>query len=168
MQNIEIKTPLQDRAEVESRLATMGAQEVWRKRQRDTFFAVSHGWLKLREESGSPAQLIAYRRSTEESGPRASDYELLELSDADAGRKLLGRALDQEVVVAKERTLWMFRHTRIHLDRVEDLGEFLELETVIREQTVDEARRETDHVIDSLGLRPEEFLARPYRDALLD
>jgi predicted adenylyl cyclase CyaB len=168
MRNIEIKTPLDDRSAVEKRLADLGGSRQWERRQRDTFFDVppQRGWLKLREEEGRPAELIAYSRSSAESGPRASDYEVAPLDDAARWRRLLGQALAVRGVVDKRRTLWLLRHTRVHLDEVEGLGEFLELETLAGEIGEAAARREAEEIIAALGLERARFLAVPYLELL--
>ena len=70
MKNIEIKSPLADRPGTEERLRSLGAKLEWTRRQVDTFFNSHSGWLKLREVEGCPAELISYRRSLENSGPR--------------------------------------------------------------------------------------------------
>ena len=69
MQNIEIKTPLADRAAVERRLEAMGARRMWCRRQRDTYFQVPRGMLKLREVEGARPEIISYERSADGSGP---------------------------------------------------------------------------------------------------
>lgn len=167
MQNIEIKCPLPERARVERRLREMGAEPRWTRRQRDTFFAVPEGWLKLREAEGVLPELIAYRRSTDTDGPRPSDYVRARLEDAELWKELLAVVLPRETVVEKERTLWRAGRTRVHLDRVRGLGEFLELETAADEVGEREARRECDELIAALELDRASFLAVPYR-ALLD
>lgn len=171
MQNIEIKTPLHSRVDTERRLQALGARRVWTRRQKDTFFGVPNGWLKLREAGAEPAELISYRRSAPEGdgildGLRASDYDVLPVGDAESWKRLLGRVLPVETVVEKERTLWLYEHTRIHLDRVARLGEYLELETVVRDIPPEEARAETRRVIDALSLREHEFIHVPYRELL--
>lgn len=167
MRNIEIKCVLSDRRAVEARLAELGAEEVWVARQRDTFYTVPRGWLKLREHEGGEAELIAYARATDTSGPRASDFERAVIDDVQLWKRLLAKALPVDIVVQKERTLWMYRHTRVHLDRVEDLGDYLELETLVGEIEEDEARAENEAVIEALALDRDSFLAVPYRDLLL-
>lgn len=168
MQNIEVKTPLRDRAKAEARLEALGARRVWTRKQADTFFGVprSVAWLKLREAEGRPPELISYERSTGHSGPRPSDYDVIILKDAATWKRLLARVLPIEVVVRKERTLWIYEHTRIHLDRVEELGEFLELETVVDDIRIAEAREENERVVNALALDPSEFVPLPYRDLL--
>jgi predicted adenylyl cyclase CyaB len=164
MQNIEVKAPLRDRLKVEKKLSALGARPMWVRNQMDTFYRVPEGWLKIREAEGKPAELISYRRATGESGPRVSDYDVLVVGDGAAARRLLGRVLPADKVVEKERTLWIYEHTRIHLDRVRGLGEYLELETVVEGMSPEEARQETARIVDVLGLDPAEFIAVPYRD----
>ena len=169
MQNVEIKCPLEDRAAVEERLEALGAEEVWTRRQRDTFFRVPDGWLKLREApdtEGVAPELIAYRRSTDTADARPSNYERAPVDDARRWLTLLGHVLQRETVVEKTRTLWRYEHTRVHLDRVEGLGEFLELETVLDGIDMGAGQAENRVVIDALALEPARFLARPYKEML--
>ena len=81
MKNIEIKSPLADRPGTEERLRSLGAELEWTRRQVDTFYHSPSGWLKLREVEGCPAELISYRRSVENSGPRESDYHILRIDE---------------------------------------------------------------------------------------
>jgi predicted adenylyl cyclase CyaB len=151
---------------VERRLAALGARLAWTRRQRDTFFTAARGWLKLRETDGAPAELISYVRPTDDADPRPSEYDVVRLEDPTAMMRLLGRALPVDGIVEKERTLWLLDHTRVHLDRVEGLGEFVELETVVEDISADEAGREARSVVEALGLDRASFLAVPYRDLL--
>ncbi len=168
MRNIEIKTPLHARADVERRLEALGARRSWVRRQKDTFFGVPRGWLKLREVEGAMAELIAYRRVDDPAGFKTSHYDIEAVRDAAAWKRLLGRVLALDAVVEKERTLWFYEHTRIHLDRVVGLGDYLELETVVRDIDADAARAETGQVIEALALCPGEFISVRYRDLLRD
>ncbi len=166
MQNFEIKAKLKDRANVEHRLRALGAKCLWTLRQMDTFFNVPRGWLKLREADGRPPELIAYERSTEVAGPRSSFYEVMALKDLEGWKRLLGRVLPVDRIVKKERTLWIYQHTRVHLDRVEQLGEFLELETVVEGISDREAHLETQRLLETLGIERSDLIAVPYKDLL--
>jgi adenylate cyclase class IV len=139
---------------------------MWTLRQADTFFTVAAGWLKLREAEGRPPEIISYHRSTDHAGPRPSEYDVIVVTDAAAWKRLLGRVLPVEGVVSKERTLWIYEQTRVHLDRVDGLGEFLELETVVQTFDAGSAREESDRVIRALALDSAEFVAVPYKDLL--
>jgi adenylate cyclase class IV len=171
MQNIEIKTRLADPGEMERRLAALGADPVWVRRQRDTFFCVPRGYLKLRTAAAVgpgpalPGELIAYSREPG-AAPRASDYQIARFPAPEGMEGVLPRCLGTRGVVEKTRRLYLWKHTRIHLDTVEGLGSFLELETVIEGIRRDEAERETQEVIRALALDPAGFLDRPYLELL--
>ena len=100
--------------------------------QDDTFFACADGRLKLRVFAPGHGELIAYRRA-DASGPNASDYLITPVTDPESLRTTLSRALGVCGRVVKQRTLFLVGRTRVHLDRVDGLGEFLELEVVLTE-----------------------------------
>ena len=97
--------------------------------QRDTYFVVPRGWLKLREEAGAEAHLIAYERP-DLAGKRESRYRIVAVPDPEEMREALASVLGVRIVVAKERRLFLREGVRIHLDRVDDLGDFIEFEGV--------------------------------------
>lgn len=100
--------------------------------QDDTFFTCAFGRLKLRVFSDGRGELIAYQRP-DASGPKTSDYAIAPVTDPDALRATLARALGLGGRVIKQRSLLRVGRTRVHLDRVEGLGDFLELEVVLRD-----------------------------------
>jgi adenylate cyclase class IV len=166
MTNVEVKARVRDRAALLARIAALGARHEWTRRMRDTFFKVERGWLKLREAYGAPAELIAYERSTDASGPRGSSWEAAPVRDARALEKTLARVLPRDKVVEKERALYLHGATRIHVDRVDGLGDFVELETVVRDQPLEAAQRECAALMEALALVQEELVGVPYRDLL--
>lgn len=129
--NIELKARVADLAEAEARCVGLGAERRGVLAQRDTYFKVPHGRLKLREQEGETAQLIFYLR-TDIAGARESHFTIVEVSDAGAMLTMLGEALGPRGRVEKQRTLYMWHGARIHLDAVEGLGEFVEIEAPLR------------------------------------
>ncbi len=109
--------------------ATLGAEDRSLLVQRDTYFGTQRGRLKLREEEGAEAQLIAYERS-DRAGQRQSRYRIVPVEKADELKAALASTLGVEVVVAKERRLFIWEEVRIHLDRVDGLGHFIEFEAI--------------------------------------
>lgn len=98
--------------------------------QRDTYFNTSQGRLKLREEEGATAHLIAYERP-DLSGQRESRYRIVEVAEAEELKVALSSTLGVQVVVSKERRLFLWEgNVRIHLDAVEGLGSFIEFEAI--------------------------------------
>jgi adenylate cyclase class IV len=138
--------------------------------QDDTFFAAPHGRLKLRTEGSCtgavPGELIHYERA-DATTARASDYVRVPVADAGALREALARGLGVTGRVRKQRWLLRAGQTRIHLDRVEGLGDFIELEVVLREGQSDaEGTAIAQALMQALGLADAPRLAGAYLDLL--
>ena len=97
--------------------------------QRDTYFEVARGGLKLREERPGCPHLIQFERASEPQ-QRESRYRIIEVSDGAALCAALAAAIGIRGVVVKRRRLLLWQSVRIHLDQVEQLGTFIELEAV--------------------------------------
>ncbi len=130
--NVEIKAHLEDAETVAKRVKALGADGPRLLLQHDTFFRTPKGRLKLRRLAGSEksGELIFYERP-DARGPKTSHYVITPSEDCVGLDDALTRAYGRCGVVAKERRLFLFGRTRIHLDRVEGLGDFLELEVVL-------------------------------------
>ena len=137
--------------------------------QKDTYFEVARGRLKLREEEGSPTSLIAYERPDVRS-QKESRYRIVEVHDADGLREALTDVLGIRVVVTKERRLFVFDGVRIHLDCVDGLGDFIEFEGVVGSDGSSDLERfeklltELRH---SFGIAEGDLLEGSYSDLLL-
>jgi predicted adenylyl cyclase CyaB len=97
--------------------------------QRDTYFPVASGWLKLREQRPGDAVLIHYDRP-DQPEQRESRYQLARVLDVEEARQALTDALGVTVTIVKQRHLFLWNSVRIHLDDVDGLGRFIELEAV--------------------------------------
>ena len=133
--NIEVKARIDSVDTLLPRAQAVAGAEPEAIHQDDTFFRVPHGRLKLREFVDGSAELIHYHRP--DSGePKASDYVRVPVPDAAALREVLSRGCGVLGRVRKQRWLLLVNdgsfHTRIHLDRVEGLGDFMELEVVLQ------------------------------------
>jgi len=134
--------------------------------QRDTYFVVPRGRLKLREERPGGATLIQYARP-DEAAAKTSRYRLIAVDDADACRVGLEEALGVRVVVEKQRRLFIWRDVRIHLDAVAGLGAFVEFEAVAPAASDLALERERVAVLtDRLGLRAGDLVAEGYADLI--
>ncbi len=127
--NVELKALDPDPARSLAVCRELGAEDKGVLRQRDTYFRARSGRLKLREEEGAGAVLIQYDRP-DEAVARESRYRLTRVEDPDDLRASLDAALGTLVVVDKERHLFLWDGVRIHLDTVDGLGSFVELEGV--------------------------------------
>lgn len=136
--------------------------------QDDTFFACAQGRLKLRVFADGRGELIAYQRP-DSVGPKTSDYLIAPVDDPARLRAALARALGVRGRVVKRRLLLMAGATRIHLDRVEGLGDFLELEVVLRpDQTAADGEAIAAALMARLGVDPAQGVRGAYVDLLAD
>ena len=166
--NIEIKARIASVAvltEHAAALADGGPTEIL---QDDTFFNCPSGRLKLRSFANNTGELIFYRRS-DERGPKQSFYIRTPTTDPDSLRETLALAYGMVGRVKKHRTLYLAGRTRIHLDVVENLGDFLELEVVLRDdEPLDIGVREAEDLMRRLGVEPSQLVDRAYVDLLAD
>jgi predicted adenylyl cyclase CyaB len=164
--NIEIKArvaSIEHVLPIVSRIADQGPIEM---KQDDTFFSCSNGRLKLRAFSAQQAELIYYRRS-DEKGPKESFYICSPTSAPDSLREALSSAFGQSGRVQKHRTLFLAGRTRIHLDRVKDLGEFLELEVVLEDhEPLEIGMQEANSLLARLGIDSSQLIEGAYVDML--
>jgi len=153
-ENIELKTADADPAATERACRALGAVDGGILVQRDTYFDIARGRLKLREDlERHTAELIFYLRA-DEAGLRSSSYWRAPTADGDALRSLLEAAHGIAGTVCKRRRLFLHRNVRIHLDEVDGLGSFVELESVLAEagrESAEEAAALAE-VVGALGL----------------
>ena len=167
MRNLEIKTRYDDLDLARQLALSLGAKDGGVSQDADTYFRVQHGRLKLRQAAGdSHGTLIHYDRPDRVES-RYSEYRLATVGEAREIKALLDAALGTLVTVIKIRHVLLYSATRIHLDQVERLGRFVELETVLRGQSEEEAQAEQELVKQALGLNRREPVAFSYSDLLL-
>jgi adenylate cyclase len=164
--NVEIKARLRDPEGARSRAEALAGPPVEVLYQVDTFFDTPRGRLKLRRLGPDLGELIFYDRPNA-SGPKLSEYRLSRTSDPAGLLAVLSDALEVRGEVKKTRTLHLRGRTRIHLDEVEGLGEFLELEVVLAPGEPAEAgHREAEDLRGLLGIPQEDLIQGAYLDLL--
>lgn len=164
--NIEIKARVSDPLALRRRAEQLSDSPVQVISQVDTFFHTNRGRLKLRELGPASAQLIFYSRP-DSAGPKRSDYRIFNTNEPASLKEVLALALGVRGVVRKTRTLYLVGQTRIHLDEVEGLGHFLELEVVLREgQEEAEGQAIAQDLMRRLGVEPEALLEGAYMDLI--
>lgn len=164
--NIEIKARVRNFDEIKARAENLSNQPVEVIPQEDTFFNTPQGRLKLRARSGEKGQLIYYTRPDQE-GPKRSDYHIFQSSDPENLRRVLELAYGIRGIVKKTRYLYLVGQTRVHLDDVEGLGQFMELEVVMREGQSDaEGQVIAEDLMERLGVARSDLLEGAYMDLL--
>jgi len=164
--NIEIKARIASIEALLPRARALADGDAQRIDQDDTFFRVPHGRLKLREFADGGAELIHYQRP-DTPAARLSDYVRTPVPQPATMRESLDRALGAIGRVRKQRLLLMVGATRIHLDRVQGLGDFVELEVVLRDdQGEHDGTLMAERLMHELGLAAAPRIAGAYLDLL--
>ena len=167
VRNIEVKARAEDLERVRLLASALGAVDQGVTRDVDTYSRVAQGRLKLRQSDGyRHGTLIHYERA-DLTESRPSDYTLLRVDEPDLLKSMLASALGLRIVVAKTRHLYLAGVTRIDLDRVESLGSFVELETVLTGQSESEAQVEHRFIRQALEIDQQQIIALSYSDLLL-
>ena len=167
-QNIEIKARLHpDQVEhVQQQAQVRSSTDDENIRQIDTFYNVSSGRLKLREFANGSAELIAYDRS-DQSGPKLSSYVRHLCTDSRTLHDALTRSIGIRGVVKKSRQVIHIGQSRVHIDEVDGLGSFLELEVVLRDdQSPKDGENVASELMEIFGVLPESLIDGAYIDLL--
>jgi predicted adenylyl cyclase CyaB len=164
--NIEIKARIDSLEALAAKVAAFADQGPIEIAQDDTFFGCGQGRLKLRAFSDREGELIFYRRA-DQAGPKESFYLRTPTADPAGLREALTQACGQAGRVCKQRRLYLVGRTRVHLDRVVGLGDFLELEVVLEpDEAAESGLREAQALMARLGIGARQLVAAAYVDLL--
>ena len=164
--NIEIKARVDDFDALKARAESLSDQPLEIIPQEDTFFNTEKGRLKLRVLAPDMGYLIYYERPDQD-GPKRSDYHLAETHEPEKLKIALSLALGVRGAVRKTRFLYMVGQTRIHLDDVDGLGHFMELEVVMRTGQSDaEGQAIAEDLMRRLGVQEDALIEGAYMDLL--
>jgi homotetrameric cytidine deaminase len=167
MRNVELKSSDPDPARTLELALKLGASDEGEIAQRDTYFGGSRARVKLREQTPGEDELIAYRRPDGDDA-KVSDYLRVEVTDAAALKEALDAAYGTKVVVAKKRRLLLWENVRIHLDEVEGLGAYMELEGLVDGDDDGPARERVQRLREALEIEDANLVSGSYSDLLAD
>ena len=144
MKNIEIKIQINDFRKIIPLLKKLRAKHNGKLHQVDTYYNHKNSRLKTRSINNKKFEIISYQRPNK-NGAKISNYQVLNIKPTKFKKVKsdLDNKFGEKVVVKKQRTLWIYKNTRIHLDKVYGLGKFLELETVVKKQTLIRQKKNT-------------------------
>lgn len=166
--NIEIKANIRDLDSLVSEVTRIVDSEPVKIDQDDTFFHCPDGRLKLRELTANKGELILYHRPNV-SGPKISTYVISQTSEPGKMREILSAVLGVAGRVRKRRLLYLCGSTRIHIDDVESLGNFVELEVVLENSdTVESGQLIAEELMTRLGIQSSDLVEGAYVDMILE
>ncbi|MFH1608641.1 MAG: class IV adenylate cyclase [Patescibacteria group bacterium] len=126
--NIEIKAKCSDFKKIRKILISQKADFKGIDHQIDTYFKINNGRLKLRE-GNIENDLIFYNRENKK-GPKKSEVILLKNNPKSSLKKILEASLGKLIVVDKHREIFFIKNVKFHLDKVKNLGTFVEIEAI--------------------------------------
>ena len=164
--NIEIKAKVPDLEILRRKVEKLDVKETNEIFQEDTFFKIEKGRLKLRVFSNNQGELIYYLRDDVD-GPKKSIYYIYNTNEPKILKNLLEFAIGIRGVVKKRRLLYLVGNTRIHLDEVENLGSFIELEVVLSDEQYDnEGIAIANNLMVKLGIQKKDLIDKAYIDLM--
>ncbi|RMG55737.1 MAG: CYTH domain-containing protein [Bacteroidetes bacterium] len=163
---IEIKARTEAHAHIRACLQAEGADFRGTDTQRDTYFRVPQGRLKLRQ--GRIEKHLIYYQRPDQAGPKPSQVQLYRPADDAALHALLSHSLGVWQVVEKKREIYFIGHIKFHLDTVPGLGTFVEIEAIDEAGTLSEARLRADcaYYMQRFGIQEADLIDQSYSDLL--
>ncbi len=163
--NIEIKAKIHDYNVIKGLVEDICPTPIETEQQEDTFFNTPKGRLKLREGDGKSALIYYDRPNSLE--PSQSDIAISFTENPDTLKSVLSKSLGIRGVVNKQRILYKFGQTRIHLDDVKGLGKFIELEVVLKsDQTLKDGETIAYDLMDEFGIKKSDLVDVAYIDLI--
>lgn len=166
--NVEIKAYCTDPDRIRRILQERNADFKGEDHQIDTYFSVPEGRLKLRE-GRIENNLIYYRRS-DTKDPKSSSIDLMPVEKTGDLKKLLSNALETKIVVDKKREIYFIDNVKFHIDEVEGLGNFVEIEAIDRTGDIGEEalKEQCVYYMELFSIVEEDLVAHSYSDLLLE
>ena len=166
--NIEIKARTERTDEIRQFLLEKNAEFKGVDEQTDTYFNVPNGRLKLRQ-GNIENNLILYNRP-DKSGPKQSDFDLVKIEEGEGFKELLAKAIGVKVVVKKRREIYYIDNVKFHLDSLEGLGNFVEIEASNKAHKigVEQLHEQCAYYLKEFKIKDEDLIDRSYSDMILD
>jgi adenylate cyclase, class 2 len=165
--NVEIKARCNNPGAIRNYLVSNKADFKGTDFQADTYFNVRQGRLKLRE--GNIENNLIYYERNNQAGPKSSDFILTKIPDAILLKESLSKSIGVKVVVRKKREIYYLGNVKFHIDEVEGLGSFAEIEAgnIGNDLSKEELLKQCEYYIQQFGIKENDLIEVSYSDMLL-
>jgi len=166
--NIEIKARSNNHEKIRDSLKSHHADFKGIDHQIDTYFKVPKGRLKLRE-GNIENYLIYYERENKE-GPKQSDITLFKAAPGSSLKSILVNANGVLAVVDKKREIYFIENVKFHIDTVEELGTFMEIEAIDETGKIGREKllEQCDGYLKLFEISESDLISVSYSDLLLE
>ncbi|HPG11135.1 MAG TPA: class IV adenylate cyclase [Chitinophagaceae bacterium] len=166
--NVEIKAKCSDPDFVRTYLNKAGADFKGTDLQTDTYFKVPTGRLKIRE--GNIENSLIYYQREDNAGPKNSHFHLIKLDNPSGLKEILVQTMGVKVIVQKAREIYYIRNVKFHIDKVDGLGSFLEIEAgnILADLNEQELAAQCNHYLKEFKVREADLIKESYSDILIN
>lgn len=165
--NVEFKAKCSNVEKIREILKNSGADFKGIDRQIDTYFQVNKGRLKLRE--GNIENHLIYYEREDKGGSKQSKVILYKTVPESPIKEILRKSVGVLAIVDKKREIYFIENVKFHVDLVEGLGEFIEVEAIDYESNIGEKRlqEQCDYYKDLLEVKESDFISVSYSDLIM-
>jgi predicted adenylyl cyclase CyaB len=165
--NIEIKAKCKDPQFIRKFLRKKGAEFKGTDNQKDTYFNISNGRLKLRE--GNIENNLIYYERQDEPGTKESNFQLVNVGDAKGLKEVLSKSLGIKIIVEKKREIYFIGNVKFHIDEVPGLGNFAEIEAsdLYANVSKEELQKQCEFYMREFGIEEGDLISVSYSDMLM-
>jgi predicted adenylyl cyclase CyaB len=165
--NVEFKAYCNFPDKIREILKIQGADYKGRDHQVDIYFNVPNGRLKLRK-GNIENSLISYQRE-DIAGSKQSNVHLFHIEPGTSLEEILTTTLGVKVVVDKQRDIYFIENVKFHVDEVQGLGSFVEVEAIDLKGDIgrEKLQQQCNQYKKMLGVKDEDLIAQSYSDLLL-
>lgn len=166
LKNVEIKARCSEPGNIRDVLRAEGADFKGKDHQTDTYFKVEFGRLKLRE--GSIENNLIYYQRPDTAEPKRSDIRLVAVEHPAKMKALLTSALDIQTAVEKQREIYFINNVKFHIDIVEKLGDFVEIEAIDKDGSISETklRKQCEYYMQLFDISVDDLVAESYSNLI--
>lgn len=167
--NFEVKARTERQEMIRKWLLDNGASLRGTDLQTDTYFNLPEGCGRLKLRQGNIENNLIHYHRQDDPEARVSDVALSPVGDAPSLKALLARALGVKVEVRKKREIYFIENVKFHLDELEGLGQFVEIEAIAisPESRLEDLKAQCTRYMDIFGIRPQDIAAQSYSDMVL-
>lgn len=165
--NVEFKAKVSNLLKIKKKLLELSADDRGIDHQVDYYFNTEKGRLKLRK--GNVENSLIYYEREDSAGPKASFIRLEKLSMDNSLEKVLEVSNGIKVIVDKKRNIFFIGNVKFHLDEVQGLGTFFEIEAIDEDGSIgeDKLHAQCDHYLNLFEIKESDFINVSYSDLIL-
>lgn len=165
--NVEIKAHCQQPSFIRNYLLQHGAEYKGTDHQADTYFNTANGRLKLRE--GNIENNLIYYIRKNHAGPKQSHFQLLPVEDNKTLKNILTAANGIKTIVNKQREIYFIENVKFHIDIVDELGSFIEIEASDKyaDKSANELLLQCKFYLKEFMVNEDDLISESYSDMLI-